>query len=477
MKGYILAIFAVILAFGLGAQTVLTCYDVQYTTSASGDSPYANQTVTVQGVVTFIKPNSALYISDPLGGPWSGLYIYHRNTSNAVTVGDMVKLNGNIVEYNGLTEMGTVNTYEILSSGNPIPEPVSISTADLPRTGIISEQWEGVLVRVTDVTIMSGVDGYGQFLVADASNAQSMVDDGLYAIPSSLIVMGEQWYIIQGIVDQLNYSSAGYKINPRNANDLVKQDNIENSIVKIVKTDPDTEPQLNQITSMSLLSTKVKPAWGVLNYAVTIKIDPAKVHFEGLNIEGTVTPAMPNYTISPAGDEISWTVDYQDGLIAPQDNVLLMKLLLKPIIYGEATIDLYSFTYNDIPVNNLLDGSLLTKLTEKIAYLNIGKAGDKKNIFNPYLNEKITLTYGVKTGYLAKAVIRIYDAQGRLVYTPVHSNSFPSTGFATFDWNGRDSNMNLVPPGLYHCHLEVTDRSTGDSDSTVQPIVIKSTLK
>jgi len=477
MKGYLIAIAAMIFAIGLGAQTVLTCHDVQYTTEASGNSPYMNQTITVQGIVTFIKPNSALYISDPDGGPWSGLYIYHRNTSNAVTIGDMVKLNGSITEYNGLTEMGTVNTYEILSSGNAVPAPAQISTADLPRTGIISEQWEGVLVRFTDVQIKSAVDSYGQFLVADSSNAQAMVDDGLYAIPATSIVMGDQWYLIQGIVDQLNYSSAGYKVNPRNANDLIKQDSIENSTIKVLPTDINASPILNEITSLNLVSTKVKSEWGVMSYTVKLKIDPSKVHFEGLNIAGSVTQELPDYTVSTAGDTLSWTVLFQDGLIANQESVVLIKMLVRPIVYGEATIDLLSFKYNNTAVNNLVDGVLLTKLQEKIAYLNIGKTGDKKNIFNPSLNEHIMITYGVKTGYLAKAVIRIYDSQGRLVFTPVHSNSFPSSGFSTYEWNGRDANLNLLPPGLYYCHLEVTDRTNGDSDRTVQPIVIKAALK
>ncbi len=475
MKGYILAIAAIFLAIGLGAQTVLSCHDVQYTTDASGNSPYMNQTITVQGIVTHIIPNSAFYIGDPEGGPWSGLYVYHRNTSNAVSLGDMVKITGGLVEYYNLTEMSTVTSYEILSQGNPMPPATALSTSEVSYSAASSEQWEGVLVRVTDVQIRSGVDNYGQFLIADASNVQAMVDNGLYAIPATSIVVGDWWYIIQGIVDY--HSSAGYKINPRNANDMVKQDSIENSIIKIVKSDATLNPILNQSFSMSMVSTKIKSEWGVLNYNVTMHIDPAKVLFEGLDIQGTVTPTMPNYTISPAGDEISWTMDYQDGLIAPQDSVLIMKMLFRPVVYGEATIDLTNFQYNGTDVNNLEDGVLLTKLTEKKAYLNIGKSGDKKNIFNPYLNEKILLNFGVKTGYLAKAVIRIYDSQGRLVFTPVHSNSFPATGFDTYEWDGRDANMKLLPPGIYHCHLEVTDRSTGDSDSTVQPIVIKSTLK
>jgi len=59
----------------------------------------------------------------------------------------------------------------------------------------------------------------------------------------------------------------------------------------------------------------------------------------------------------------------------------------------------------------------------------------------------------------------------------VHTNITSATGIQEFIWNGRDANLKLVPPGLYYCHLEVTDRSSGGKDNTVQPIVIKSALK
>jgi len=57
----------------------LSCYDVQYTTDPSGDSPYAGQTVTVQGIVVAERfytgsstTNYGFMIGDQEGGPWSG---------------------------------------------------------------------------------------------------------------------------------------------------------------------------------------------------------------------------------------------------------------------------------------------------------------------------------------------------------------------------------------------------------------------
>jgi len=473
MKGFLFTIFAVVLFAGLSAQTVLTCADIQSNVDATGGSIYNGQVVTVHGIVTHKIPNSAFYIGDQGGGPWSGLYVYHGNTSNQVTLGDDVKLTGTLTEYYGLTELTLVTSYEILSTGNSLPPALELTTAEIPYGSANSEQYEGVLVRLTDVQIKTIPDGFGQFKVADASNVQAMVDNGLYAIPAASIVVNDWWFMIQGIVDFHSSSSAGFKINPRNSSDMIKQDSIENSIITI----ENTNAVLNQINPVNVLTTKVKLEWGVQSYTMKFKIDPSVVLFEGFDIVGTLTPETPVPTISAAGDTITFTMVYQGGLINPQDNAVLIKLLLKPLSYGTALIDLVSFKYENTFLNSLVDGMLITKIEKKIAYLSIGKTGDKKNIFNPYMNEKINITYGVKTGYLAKAVVRIYDAQGRLVYTPVHTNITSATGIENFAWDGRDSSMKLLPVGLYYCHLEVSDRSTGDMERTVQPIVIKSTLK
>lgn len=471
MKGLILTLMAMILMVGLSAQ-VLSCADIQSSVDASGNSTYDGQTVTVRGIVTHVIPSSAFYIGDPEGGPWSGLYVYHGNTSNAMTVGDDVQLTGILDEYYNLTELTSISSYEIISQGNPLPPALSLTTSQIAYGSPTCEQYEGVLVKLTDVQIKSGVDNYGQFKVADVSNVQAMIDNGLFNITGTYSInVNDWWYMIQGIVDY--HSSAGFKINPRNANDMIKQDSIENSIITI----QNTNAILNQVTPMNVVTTKIKPAWGVLSYTMKFRFNPTQIRYQGLETEGTLTQYMPEPTVSATNDTVSFTVVYQDGLIANDDGMVLIKLLFEPLTYGEALVDLVSFKYDNYTINSLTDGKLMTRISDKIAYLNIGTDGSTKNIFNPYLNEKINIQYGVKTGYLAKAIVRIYDAQGRLVYTPVNVNITAPLGIENYRWTGRDANMKLLPAGLYYCHLEVIDRSTGDTDRTVQPIVIKSTLK
>jgi hypothetical protein len=100
--------------------------------------------------------------------------------------------------------------------------------------------------------------------------------------------------------------------------------------------------------------------------------------------------------------------------------------------------------------------------------------------YNIYENEHVEI------GYLAKVddklIIRIYNAEGKLIATPVNIVvPSPATGNPDgvnyFTWNGRDKNFKLVEPGLYICHLEVIDRTTGDKKVDKAPIVIGTRLR
>lgn len=480
MKGIVLSILALTLAVGIMADP-LTCYDIQFTDNPNGRSPYENQIVDVRAIVTAVKPNNFYYLGDPEGGPWSGLYVYHRDSSNLLNVGDEVIVTGKVIEFNyqnqwtyTLTQMTDISNVDILSSGNPLPPATVLSTSELPRNNVISEQWEGVYVAFYNVQIKSSVDNFGQFNIADNSNVQAMVDDGFFSIPSQYqITVNDWWYMIRGMVDYWGTSSAGWKINPRDRNDMVKEDNVASSVIRLSS---DTGAKINQTSTLELQTTKLLSAWGVREYSLSLRIDPSKVIYQGFDIAGTLSTSNPSYTVSAAGDSIHIHYASQDGIISPTDGVLL-KLKFEPIVYGEIPITITKFMYEDLVINTVYNGRLQVKIEENIAYLNIGTSLSSKNAFNPSMNEVLSIQYGTKTGFLARAVIRVYDAQGRLVATPVNQNFASATGIVSTTWNGRDSNMKLLEPGVYYCHAEISNRETSKRYTTVQPIVIKSRLK
>ena len=184
--------------------------------------------VTLVDVVVTAIPEAAygLYVSEPDGGPWSGIWCYTGNGADgepiaaAFVVGDGVTITGVTEEYdsNGawddtVTELDfTLSDESSLLPGNNVsmPAPTVVPVTDL-TSAATAEQYEGVLVRIEDVSVLTAPDDHGEWTVTgDVS-----IDDQLFVYEATV---GEGFSSITGV---LNYSWGAYKIEPRDAADLV----------------------------------------------------------------------------------------------------------------------------------------------------------------------------------------------------------------------------------------------------------------
>lgn len=477
MRHIFLCVLALALASGLAAQAI-TCHDVQYTTAANGASPLSGQVVTVEGIVVaevFYTGTSAtnmgFVISDPDGGPWSGLLIF-TNVYHPAR-GDKVQVTGTITEYYDFTEMSPTTSFQVISQGNPLPPATLVTTGALSNAAT-AEQWESVFVKIENVNVTSTPNNYNEFNVNDGSGA-CQIDDQCF--PRSgfswpPITTGQNWARIQGVVD---YSFSYFAVNPRELTDMVQIDDISNATIRIETT----AAEINTQVPVNVISSRIKPQWGVASYTASIRIDPNKVLFHGLDFTGTMSAFMPTYSVSAAGDSIWISYQAQEPITSTADGDTLIKLLLEPISYGESILELAAFNYDTTSINSITSGKILTAIRRNIAWLNITNPNSAKNIFNPEMNEKITIEYGCKsssTGINVKAIVRVYDVQGRIVATLVNKNISNALGIESVLWDGRDANMRRLPIGVYYCHLEVIERGTGQKEVTVQPIVIKANL-
>ena len=215
--GILVFVFVVSIAFAT------TIYDIQYTTEAGPDgfypSPLEGDEVTVTGIVTGANFGHDLYffISDPEGGAWHGIYVYDFEAGPAL--GDEVTVTGTVTEYYGLTELGYC-TVTIHSSGNPVPDPIQVTTLNLVVPAQ-AEMYEGCLVEVNNVTVTEAQGEYGEWYIDDGSG-ECQVDDGFFyldeVVPEIVITVGMEWAIIRGCVD---FSYDYYGINPRTPDDLI----------------------------------------------------------------------------------------------------------------------------------------------------------------------------------------------------------------------------------------------------------------
>lgn len=179
---------------------------------ASDASPYVNSYLMTSGVVTY-KRSTGFFMQDGTSA-WSGIYVYDPNTTSMVNVGDNLTLAGKVEEFNQLTEITSVISYQVFGP-QPLPEPVVIT---MPFDNTNSEQWESMLVKVENVTHTTMGSG-GEFNVVDGSSNTGIIDDYLYTYAPAV---DEAFDYIAGIMN--NYQSA-YKLAPRSADDIATKTN------------------------------------------------------------------------------------------------------------------------------------------------------------------------------------------------------------------------------------------------------------
>lgn len=238
----------------------LTIRDVQYNPFGSGLSGYNGYHVTISGIVTADTSDypghyssnypERVYVQEG-SGPWTGIML-GTHGSNGVQVlnlvrGDSVTLTGVITESYSVTTIDSLSQISVVSSNNPLPASITISTGTIDKNGnavAAAEQWESVLINYKNVTVTDeNADGgpgpsvsgsnnnYGEFFVSDSSgDTRISLQDGNNNYvndwdPSFVgdstkihIKTGNTFSEIQGI---LYYSFSYYKLCPRKADDFM----------------------------------------------------------------------------------------------------------------------------------------------------------------------------------------------------------------------------------------------------------------
>ncbi len=199
-----------------GTMTIAEMQETSEIGSACYDSPYNGQSVMVSGIVTAVAPGSYpnFYMQDAEGDAWAGVYVY--DTSVDPTVGDEITLSASVSEYYGFTELTSVTSSIVVSSGNEI-EPLDITTGELAGGCSLSgEMLEGMLVRITDAVVTQAANNYNEWYVDDGSG-ECQIDDNMFDGASPSPMVGDSYPVIIGVVD---YSYDQYGVLPRGSFDF-----------------------------------------------------------------------------------------------------------------------------------------------------------------------------------------------------------------------------------------------------------------
>lgn len=160
--------------------------------------------VTIEGVITLgagiiIADRTDAYIQDESG---KGINIFRFDApdpSERIDRFNRLRVSGTIVEFGGVTEI-TDYSVQFLSSNNPLPPPLSVSSniANDPS-------FEGTYMRVQGIVddIEPDDNGNIEFIVRDERGATTIRVWGNTGINTSFVVTGDT-VIIQGVMDSFS---------------------------------------------------------------------------------------------------------------------------------------------------------------------------------------------------------------------------------------------------------------------------------
>ncbi|HGY55315.1 MAG TPA: T9SS type A sorting domain-containing protein [Caldithrix abyssi] len=167
---------------------------------------YQGNSVKVGGTVTAVNSGYGFFIQDAAAA-WSGIYVYDPDQAGNVAMGDSVLLTGTADKYYELNQVKNLTELTVISSGNALPDPVTVTTGNFPQ-----EQYESVLVTIREAQCTNPDLGYGEWEINDGSGP-CRVDDLMFPFtPDSGAT-----YTITGV----GYHSFGnYKLEPRSDQDI-----------------------------------------------------------------------------------------------------------------------------------------------------------------------------------------------------------------------------------------------------------------
>jgi hypothetical protein len=227
--------------FCVGAPARVRVQDVQDATSPAHPAPGARVVLEGPLVVTAVDTyaeaggtgsTGSVHVQDVAAASpaFSGILVFVptilRCDGAPLAVGDQVVVVGRYEEYAGdppdatigtLTEI-TAGTVACVSSG-PAPSPALVAdSADLagntPREGGTGEPWEGVLVEVRGLDVVSAPGPFGEWRVQGGLR----VDDDLHAA-SPAPAMGERLGSLVGVLSSVN---GNFQLEPRSEADIVR---------------------------------------------------------------------------------------------------------------------------------------------------------------------------------------------------------------------------------------------------------------
>jgi len=392
---------------------------------------YEGQTVTIHGIVT-IGVNiiqmglTNAYIQDDSD---YGINIYDPEPIEELVRGTEVEITGVVEEYNGTTEI-TDPQVTVISTGNPEPDPILIEISEADDLTL-----EGTLLKVQGTVYEVYSAGGGTNLnIEDENNNELTVrvwdttglDLSEYQVGFFLGAVGigdiynDLLQIVPGYQDQLGEGE------PEGYEDIT--------------LDPE-DPEPGEDVTVTFSTDILNPQNVILFWRTANDYD-----FEYIDMDSVATRDI-DYQATIPGQSQGTTVEFY--IVVQDEDGLLISFP------ENAPAETYSYYY---------------QIISHKAILNI-----PPRPFDPRAGQSFPIEFGGEYGN--KAILRIFNSEGKLVFTAKNLIIQHQSGIYHYDWNGKDKNNKILPLGLYICHLEIIDPDGGKTKTANAPIVIGAPLE
>ena len=329
--------------------------------------------VTVKGIVTH-------------GSEWGIIRYFQDNTAgiaaygaalDLVKQGDSITVTGTLKAYGGLLEMDPLTSVVIRSSGNPIPEPIVVTPAQ------IGETYEGRLVQILNATF---TDAGGTFagnktykINANGESVNIFVKTDQNDIIGQPIPFGvvEVTAISSQYYNTYNSPPPGYQILPRTIADIQKTSNIyllgalNNTNFTKTELDFDWETNITGTTEMyygysaeTVKSNLVTGTDGVTSHGIALtglttgqivwarafSVNGTDTAFSGITPFATISNSSGNmkaYFNTPVDNS------YSTGVNAIYLNQTIDDTLINYINRAKYSIDLAIYNFNNSSISNI----------------------------------------------------------------------------------------------------------------------------
>lgn len=197
-------------------------YAIRQGTVPEGSVVKLEDVVATSGFTWSNSAEASFFVQEVAGGPFSGIQVFVANTTGlAVAPGDRLTLFGTYEEFFEMSQISVTAAASVtaLGSGAPLEPEVIADPAAIATGGALTEDYEGVLVRVEDVTVINeNPDApmeFGEFTVT----GDLRIDDLFFAVNDwTKPALGAGYASITGL---LVYNFSNFKLEPRDAADLV----------------------------------------------------------------------------------------------------------------------------------------------------------------------------------------------------------------------------------------------------------------